>query len=532
MHKMSCFLHLHPQIPRTNLGNTRPPGPVSRFHSDELRAAHTPCTIQRSLTAMGASPQHFPRHCFRHPASPSSKLLLMPRLNRKPSKPPYDSAAAIAHLTAADPKLRRLIARAGPFTMRRRRARFALRSPAALHPLPAAPRQGRCRHPRQAPRVCSPRTPSPRSRPTPTPHSRKNSPIPPRSISSMRPTSSFAPPASRITRLFRSATSPPKRSTAPSPTLPRIRRMSDADIVAHLTQVRGIGEWTVQMFLIFRLGRPDVLPTNDYGRPQRLRAHLHRPETHGKGHPRRPSHPRSDGEASQEMASLVLGRELVSLARLRPRQTHNSDRCPMIPGGKAAGYRRRTPLTPQSVPSPAKKEHSDMKAAIVTAPGKIPIYGDFQTPAAGAGEELISVRASALSTLTRSRASGAHYSSANLFPAVPGTDGVGLTQSGPPRLLRPARASLRRPRRALPRRGRALHRSSTRSRRHHRRRHRQPRHVRLGRAGRTRPPWRRRDRPRQRSHRAPPAGWPCNWPNTSAPRASSSPAATPQSSRS
>ena len=41
--------------------------------------------------------------------------------------------------------------------------------------------------------------------------------------------------------------------------------MSDADIITHLTQVRGVGEWTVQMFLIFRLGRPDVLPTNDYG---------------------------------------------------------------------------------------------------------------------------------------------------------------------------------------------------------------------------------------------------------------------------
>ena len=49
------------------------------------------------------------------------------------------------------------------------------------------------------------------------------------------------------------------------PTLARIRRMSDDDIIAHLTQVRGIGPWTVEMFLMFRLGRPDVLPTSDYG---------------------------------------------------------------------------------------------------------------------------------------------------------------------------------------------------------------------------------------------------------------------------
>ncbi|MDE2698375.1 MAG: DNA-3-methyladenine glycosylase 2 family protein [Gemmatimonadota bacterium] len=45
----------------------------------------------------------------------------------------------------------------------------------------------------------------------------------------------------------------------------RLREMSDADIVENLTQVRGIGEWTVQMFLMFQLGRPDVLPTKDLG---------------------------------------------------------------------------------------------------------------------------------------------------------------------------------------------------------------------------------------------------------------------------
>lgn len=41
--------------------------------------------------------------------------------------------------------------------------------------------------------------------------------------------------------------------------------LSDAEIVARLTEVRGIGEWTVQMFLMFKLGRPDVLPSGDYG---------------------------------------------------------------------------------------------------------------------------------------------------------------------------------------------------------------------------------------------------------------------------
>ena len=49
------------------------------------------------------------------------------------------------------------------------------------------------------------------------------------------------------------------------PTLIRIRRMPDAEIIERLTAVRGIGPWTVEMLLIFRLGRPDVLPVSDYG---------------------------------------------------------------------------------------------------------------------------------------------------------------------------------------------------------------------------------------------------------------------------
>ncbi len=42
-------------------------------------------------------------------------------------------------------------------------------------------------------------------------------------------------------------------------------RMSDAEIVEHVTAVKGIGEWTAQMFLMFTLARPDVLPTGDLG---------------------------------------------------------------------------------------------------------------------------------------------------------------------------------------------------------------------------------------------------------------------------
>ena len=49
------------------------------------------------------------------------------------------------------------------------------------------------------------------------------------------------------------------------PTLARLRRMDDAEILERLTSVRGVGPWTVEMLLIFRLARPDVLPATDYG---------------------------------------------------------------------------------------------------------------------------------------------------------------------------------------------------------------------------------------------------------------------------
>jgi DNA-3-methyladenine glycosylase II len=54
--------------------------------------------------------------------------------------------------------------------------------------------------------------------------------------------------------------------------LKKLAAMEDADIIAALTQVHGIGPWTAEMFLIFSLGRTDVLPVGDYG----LRAGMQR----------------------------------------------------------------------------------------------------------------------------------------------------------------------------------------------------------------------------------------------------------------
>jgi DNA-3-methyladenine glycosylase II len=49
------------------------------------------------------------------------------------------------------------------------------------------------------------------------------------------------------------------------PTLEQANHLSDEELVKRLVSVRGIGAWTVEMFLIFRLGRPDVLPIHDLG---------------------------------------------------------------------------------------------------------------------------------------------------------------------------------------------------------------------------------------------------------------------------
>ena len=48
------------------------------------------------------------------------------------------------------------------------------------------------------------------------------------------------------------------------PTLEEAQDLEDAALVERLIEVRGIGRWSAEMFLMFRLGRPDVLPLDDY----------------------------------------------------------------------------------------------------------------------------------------------------------------------------------------------------------------------------------------------------------------------------
>jgi len=53
----------------------------------------------------------------------------------------------------------------------------------------------------------------------------------------------------------------------------KLADMTEADIIAHLTQVKGVGVWTAHMFLMFTMRRPDVLPTGDYGIQVAMKKH-------------------------------------------------------------------------------------------------------------------------------------------------------------------------------------------------------------------------------------------------------------------
>ncbi|WDD91714.1 zinc-binding alcohol dehydrogenase family protein [Burkholderia sp. FERM BP-3421] len=66
-----------------------------------------------------------------------------------------------------------------------------------------------------------------------------------------------------------------------------------------------------------------------------------------------------------------------------------------------------------------------MKAAVVKAAGAAPVYTDFDRPDPLPGHRIVEVAASALSHVTRSKASGSHYSSSGAFPFVAGLDGAG-----------------------------------------------------------------------------------------------------------
>jgi DNA-3-methyladenine glycosylase II len=159
----------------------------------------------------------------------------------------FDPEVARRHLTQADPQLGDLIAQVGEFTMRPRLTHSLfltlLRSIVyqQLSGKAAATILGRVV-----------RLSAPRRFPTP----RDLLQLPPEQLRQ-------AGLSAAKTAAVRDLAARTLDGTVPS--LARIRRMEDEEVIERLTEVRGIGRWTVEMLLIFRLGRPDVLPLADLG---------------------------------------------------------------------------------------------------------------------------------------------------------------------------------------------------------------------------------------------------------------------------
>jgi DNA-3-methyladenine glycosylase II len=163
----------------------------------------------------------------------------------KRPKLPFDPAEALAHLKAADPKLGALIDSAGPFTMRLDPAPSPFESLLEsilyqqLHGKAAATIHRRVREHFGG---------------DPTPQLLLDTPD-----ERLR---ACGVSGNKIKALKDLAA---KTLDGTVPTHAAIKKMSDAEIVERLTAVRGIGTWTVEMLLIFRMGRPDVFPVTDYG---------------------------------------------------------------------------------------------------------------------------------------------------------------------------------------------------------------------------------------------------------------------------
>lgn len=176
-----------------------------------------------------------------------------PSRTRRPS---YDSAAALRQLAAADPKLGRLIQRAGPFTLKLAGAQSpfeALVEAIVYQQL----------HGKAAATIHRRLLESFALTPTLEVSGTGAHPTPEQILEC--PTSQLRAAGLSANKTLALRDLAAKTIDGTVPPLARIRRMSDEDIIEHLTQVRGIGKWTVEMLLIFRLGRPDVFPVGDYG---------------------------------------------------------------------------------------------------------------------------------------------------------------------------------------------------------------------------------------------------------------------------
>ena len=108
------------------------------------------------------------------------------------------------------------------------------------------------------------------------------------------------------------------------PTHAAIRKMSDAEIVERLTEVRGIGPWTVEMLLIFRLGRPDVLPVTDYGVRKGFALTFQRDAEDACAGGRGSAQAGGTAQKGKTLGAVPLRGQLVPVASLRSGQGHSA----------------------------------------------------------------------------------------------------------------------------------------------------------------------------------------------------------------
>lgn len=175
----------------------------------------------------------------------------MPRTFSSPRPPRYDSARAIAELSAADPKLGKLIERAGPFTLRvaSTQSPFEALTEAIVY---------QQLHGKAAATI--------HRRMLESFHEICGIGVHPSAQHLLDcPNEQLRAAGLSKNKMLALRDLAAKTIDGTVPTLAVIRKMSDEDIIDHLTQVRGIGRWTVEMLLMFRLGRPDIFPVSDYG---------------------------------------------------------------------------------------------------------------------------------------------------------------------------------------------------------------------------------------------------------------------------
>jgi DNA-3-methyladenine glycosylase II len=170
-----------------------------------------------------------------------------PAATRQSNGLSYDPELACRHLSRADARLGDLISQVGEFTLRpipTQSVFAALMRSIVYQQLTGKAAETILR------RVCQ--TCGPRRFPTP----RQLLSI---SVEQLRAAGLSAAKAAAVRDLAE------KTLDGTVPSLARIRRLTDAEVIQQLTRVRGIGPWTVEMLLMFRLGRPDVFPVTDLG---------------------------------------------------------------------------------------------------------------------------------------------------------------------------------------------------------------------------------------------------------------------------